>query len=150
MYRQENIFQRMGVDIARNTLAHWVIKSANVLLPVYKLLQHNITDFDVAYSDETRVQVLKEPDRPAENQSYMWCFIGGPPDKRSIVYYYDRGRAHTVIEELLDGFQGYLHCDGYISYDTYAKDHSVQLVGCWMHACRTICGKLRRWLKNQG
>ena len=136
LYRQESIFQRMGVDIARNTLAHWVIKSGELLLPLYKLLQDNIINYDIAYADETRVQVLNEPGRNPEAQSYMWCFIGGSPDKRSVIYHYDPGRAHTIVETVLDDFTGYLHCDGYGAYDTYASDHSVQLVGCWMHARR--------------
>jgi transposase len=38
LYRQEQIFQRMKVDIARNTLSHWVIKCGELLLPLYELL----------------------------------------------------------------------------------------------------------------
>jgi len=71
LYRQERIFQRMGVDIARNTLAHWMIKSSELLVPLYKLLQDNIITYDVAYADETRLQVLKETGRAAQSQSYM-------------------------------------------------------------------------------
>ena len=68
LYRQESIFQRMGVDIVRNTLAHWVIKSAEILEPIYKLLQYNISSYDVAYADETTVQVLKELGRDAQSK----------------------------------------------------------------------------------
>lgn len=136
LYRQESIFQRIGVDIARNTLSHWMIKSSDLLLPLYKLLQAEIISYPVAFADETRVQVLKEPERSPETGSYMWCFIGGAPGKRSILYAYDPGRAHTVIEDTLEDFSGYLHCDGYGAYDTYASDHPVELVGCWMHARR--------------
>jgi len=136
LYRQENIFQRMGVDIVRNTLARWVIKSAELLEPIYKLLQDNVISYDVAYADETTVQVLKELGRDAQSKSYMWCFIGGPPKLRSIIYHYDSGRAHTIIEDVLDDFKGYLHCDGFTAYDTYANKREVKLYGCWMHARR--------------
>ena len=98
LYRQEVIFQRMGIDIARNTLSNWVIKSAALLLPLYKLAQQTIIDHDVAYADETRVQVLKEPDRDAEAKSYMWVFIGGHVSKKAVVFHYNVSRAHTVIE----------------------------------------------------
>jgi transposase len=47
LYRQENIFQRMGVDIPRNTLSLWVIKTAQQLLPLYKLEQDIMVDYDV-------------------------------------------------------------------------------------------------------
>jgi hypothetical protein len=95
-----------------------------------------MVNYEIAYADETRVQVLKEPDKPPESQSYMWCFIGGALDSRSVIYHYDPGRAHTVLENMLEGFSGYLHCDGYVGYDTYASDHEVKLLGCWMHARR--------------
>ena len=136
LYRQEAIFQRMGIDIARNTLSHWVIKTAELLRPLYQCLQHQLITYDVAFADETRVQVLKEPDRPAEAKSYMWCFVGGPPDKRTIMFHYNQSRAHTVIEDMLEDFSGFLHCDGFVGYDTYASDHEVELVGCWMHGRR--------------
>jgi hypothetical protein len=41
-----------------------------------------------------------------------------------------------VIEQALDEFKGYLHCDGYGAYDTYAAKHEVKLSACWMHARR--------------
>jgi len=149
LYRQESIFQRMGVDIARNTLSNWVIKAADVVLPIYQRLQQNIIDYDIAYADETRVQVLKEPGRDATSHSYMWTVIGGPPDKRSIIYHYDPGRAHTVIEDILLDFKGYLHCDGFTGYDTYAADHDVQLIGCWMHGRRRFA-EIVKMTKSKG
>lgn len=149
LYRQENIFNRMGVDIARNTLSNWVIKSGDILQPIYDLLQADICSYDIAYADETRVQVLKEPDRNASSQSYMWCFIGGPPDKRSIIYHYDPGRSHVVIEEVMKSFSGSLHCDGYSGYDCYAQDRDVVLIGCWMHARRRFA-EIVKLTKSEG
>lgn len=112
-----------------------MIKSSQLLEPLYKLGQHIITTGDIAYADETRLQVLKEKERPPEAHSFMWTFIGGPPDKRFVLYHYNPSRAHTVIENILDDFTGWLHCDGFAAYDTYARTRDVKLVGCWMH-CR--------------
>jgi len=149
LYRQENIFRRMGVDIARNTLSLWMIKTAQILTGLYKLAQDIIISDDVAYSDETRVQVLKELNRKAEDKAYMWCFIGGSPEKRCVIYHYNISRAHTVIEEILEGFSGYLHCDGFGGYDAYASDHDVKLIGCWMH-CRRKFFEVARSTKSKG
>jgi hypothetical protein len=140
----------MGVEIARNTLSHWMIKVSELCLPLYKLLQHNIATYDVAYSDETTVQVLHEEDRLPESKSFMWCFIGGPPDKKCGFYHYDPGRSHGILLEMLEGFTGYLHCDGYSAYDTFAKVTSgVSLVGCWMH-CRRKFFEVAKTLKSEG
>lgn len=136
LYRQEQIFKRLNVDIARNTMANWMIKSGELLVPIYNLLLDNINNYDLAFADETIVQVLNEENRQAEQKSYMWCFIGGPPDKRSYIYHYYKSRAHTIIETLLPDFKGYLHCDGYQGYNTYANDHECILVGCWAHVRR--------------
>jgi transposase len=149
LYRQENIFRRMGVDIARNTLSLWIIKMAQVLTPIYKLGQDIIVGYDVAYADETRVQVLKEPNRKAEDKAYMWCFIGGAPEQRCVIYHYNISRAHTVIEEMLEEFSGFLHCDGFSGYDAYAIDHPVKLLGCWMH-CRRNFFEIARSTKSKG
>lgn len=150
LYRQESILQRMGIDIARNTLSHWMIKTSELLLPFYKLLVHGFTLYDIAYADETPVQVLKEPDRPAESKSYMWCFIGGPPDKRGIVYHYDTSRGHAVVLQMLENFQGWLHCDGHSAYDTYAKVvPGVMLIACWMH-CRRKFYDVAKSIKAEG
>jgi hypothetical protein len=36
----------------------------------------------VIHCDETRVHVMKEPDREPTSQSWMWVQIGGPPENR--------------------------------------------------------------------
>lgn len=150
LYRQETILQRMGIDIARNTLSHWMIKIGELFLPLYKLMQHNFTLYDIAYADETPVQVLKEPDRPAEAKSYMWCFVGGPPEKRSIIYHYDISRGHRVPLKMLEDFQGWLHCDGHPAYDAYARiTPGITLLGCWMH-CRRNFFEVTKTIKTEG
>ena len=149
LYRQEAIFKRMNVNIARNTLSHWMIQLSLLLRPLYNCLLDVINAYDVSYADETRIQVLKEKDRPPDAQSYMWCFIGGPPEKRSIIYHYNVSRAHHVVEEILPDFKGYLHCDGYGAYDTYAADHETKLSACWMH-CRRKFYEVTKIVKSEG
>jgi len=136
LYRQERAFKRIGVDIARATLSLWVIRCANLLAPLYKLLQANIQDYDVAFADETTFQVLKEPGRPAQSKSYMWAFGGGPPETFAYLYEYASGRSHEVPDNFLEGFSGYLHSDGFSAYETLACKREIKLVGCWFHARR--------------
>jgi len=136
LYRQEHILQRIGVDIPRATLSNWVIKCAELLSPLTKLLLDYIYNYDVGYADETTVQVLNEPGRSAQSKSYMWVFGGGPPDKFSLVYHYAPSRGHAVALEVLDSFTGYLHCDGYQGYDLLAKKTDIKQVGCWYHLRR--------------
>lgn len=111
LYRQEKILERMGIDIPRHTLCDWVMKTAEVLQPIVKCLQDNINQYDVAYADETPVQVLKHPNKPPTAKSYMWLYMGGPPDKFSVVYDYQSGRGGEHPKAFLQDFKGYLHSD---------------------------------------
>lgn len=136
LYRQEKMLTRIGVDIPRATLSLWVIKSAKLLEPLVKLAEAIIQNHDVAWADETRIQVLKEPGRKAKTKSWMWAFGGGPPDRFCLVYRYDTSRGHEVPYGFLDGFKGYLHCDGYSAYDLLSIKTGVTQVGCWYHVRR--------------
>jgi hypothetical protein len=100
-------------------------------------MQDNILDYDVSYADETRVQVLNELERKAEQQSFMWCFAGGNTTKFSIIFQYSPTRNHSIpLEFFGNDYAGYLHCDGYSAYETMAKKNKVILVGCMLHARR--------------
>lgn len=65
--------------------------------------------------DETRIQVLKEPERNPETDSFMWLFRSGENGLPPIVlYHYTETRARYNAVDFLDGFSdGYLETDGY-------------------------------------
>jgi transposase len=137
LYRQEQQFQRMGVDLARNTLSLWVIRAAALLEPLEKLMLDEIINYDIAYSDESRVQVLKEAGREAQSLSWMWQFCGGATNKFSMIYRYDISRSHEVPLKFFEDFAGFLHCDGHSAYDALAKkNNKIKLSGCLYHARR--------------
>lgn len=77
LYRQEKIFERLGVELKRQTMASWVIKIAESCEALLDLLRAEIRSGPLIQIDETPVQVLKEPGRPATTKSYMWLFRGG-------------------------------------------------------------------------
>ncbi len=137
LYRQEQMLKALGIDILRATMSHWVIKCSQLLQPLVNLLQDDILDYNVAYADETTVQVLKEDNKKAQSKSYMWCYAGGKPDRFCYIYTYHPSRQYKIPIEFFSDFNGYLHCDGYQAYDDLAKKNpEVLLVGCWYHARR--------------
>ncbi|MBA2653558.1 MAG: IS66 family transposase [Gammaproteobacteria bacterium] len=137
LYRQEQILRRIGVDIPRATLSLWVIRCAELLKPLTKFLHKYIMSYDVAYSDETTLQVLKEPNKTVQSKKYMWLFAGGSPDKFAFYYHYHPDRSHTVPKEFFADYKGYLHCDGFPGYETLAtKNNNITLSGCMYHARR--------------
>lgn len=52
--------------------------------------------------------------RRAQTKSYMWLFRSGEDDGPPIILYkYSEIRSGNTAAEFLDGFHGYLMCDGY-------------------------------------
>lgn len=149
LYRQEEILQRYGIDIARNTLGDWMIRCGTLIEPLITLFRQTINDYDVAFADETQLQVLKQPEKTATQQSYMWLFIGGPPDKRCILYHYDPSRGQQVPLSVLAHYQGYLHIDGYQGYLPLIATRRVKAVACLAHIRRKFV-EITRTVKIPG
>jgi transposase len=136
LYRQESQFERLGIDLGRGTLSRWMIICGERIQPLINLLNDQQKDYPVLHCDETRVQVLQEPGREARAQSFMWVRVGGPPTRPIRLFDYHPGRSGEVACQLLDGYQGYLHCDGYAGYDKAIEQNQLTRVGCWAHARR--------------
>jgi transposase len=150
LYRQEKMFNDSGVPVTRATLGHWVIQSANLLTPLVKLMTADIHDYDIAYADETPLQVLKEKGRLPSQKSYMWLFIGGPPDKRAFVYEYHPTRGHAVANNFFADFRGYLHADCYKAYTELGLTEHIEHVACWAHARRYFVDVVKSNPKKKG
>ena len=141
LYRQEQQFARYGVELSRQTLANWMLHGANTWLCIlYDRMQAYLLEQDIAYADETTFQVLREPGRAAENKSYLWLYRTGPASPPIVLYDYQQTRGAEHPERFLAGFTGYLHVDGYSSYN---KVSGVILVGCWAHARRKFVEALK-------
>jgi transposase len=136
LYRLENILARYGGEFSRATLANWVIALARPLQPLINLIRDHQLAGDLIMADETRVQVLKEPGRPATSDKFMWVTLGGPPGQPSVLFEYDPSRSQEVPLRLLDGFHGYLQTDGYAGYNAVCLINNITQLGCWDHARR--------------
>jgi transposase len=134
--RFEYVLARAGVAVARQTLARWVIGTAQALQPLANLMRDRLLEGTLIQMDETPVQVLKEPGREPSARSYMWVQRGGPPGKPVILFEYDPSRSQQVPLKLLADWQGYLMVDGYEGYNAIEMQPGVIRLGCWAHARR--------------
>lgn len=141
LYRQEKQLKRMGLDLSRQTMANWIIYGADRwFTPLYNRMHQLLLKLDILHADETTLQVLREPGRPATTKSYLWLYrtgIEGPP---IVLYDYQKTRAGENPKRFLTGFKGYLQVDGYAGYH---KVENVTLVGCWAHARREFSDVLK-------
>lgn len=136
LYRVETLLARHGIDLPRQTLARWMIGCAERLQPLINLLRDHLLAHDVLHMDETPVQVLKEPDRPAQSRSYMWVQSGGPPGQRVVLFDYDASRSGAVPKALLGDYAGHLVTDGYEGYNAVVAANGITHLACWAHARR--------------
>ena len=135
-YRQEKQFSRLGVDLPRATMCGWAMKVAERCQPLLDLFFGEIRSGPLIHIDETTLQVLKEPGRPATSKSYMWVFRGGPEGKPTLMYQYHPTRAGDVAVRFLRDFKGYVQTDGYAGYDFLDGHPDYIHVGCWAHVRR--------------
>lgn len=134
LYRCETIFERVGIELKRGTLAHWMIGVGERIQPLINLLNDDIIDDTYLQMDETRVQVLQEPGKRAESLSYMW--VRARPGRNPIILFeYDPTRSGAVPVKLLEGFKGHLQTDGYEGYNRVAALPGMTRGGCFAH-CR--------------
>jgi hypothetical protein len=136
LYRLAKIFARFGVDLGRGTMAGWMIKMGDLIVPLINLMNETQLSYDILQMDETTVQVLKEPGRAATSKSYMWVRRGGPPSRPVILFDYDPSRSGAVPFRLLADFKGTLQTDGYEGYAATAARDDIVHVGCLAHARR--------------
>jgi transposase/uncharacterized coiled-coil protein SlyX len=133
LYRQEQWLTSRGLELLRQTLANWVMRGADLLEPVYLRMREVLVEQDALHADETPVQVLHEPERPAQSQSRMWVYCNGREGPPLVLYDYQTGRGSEHPMRFLHGFSGYLHVDGYEAYEKLAN---VELAGCFAHVRR--------------
>lgn len=135
--RQEKDWKQYGVAITRATMANWVIRNSEAFFrPMYEYFHRKLLERGFAMADETPLQVLHEPNRRAQTKSYMWLFRSGEDGGVPIILYkYSPTRAGDNAVEFLQGFQGYLMCDGYSGYN---KVPDAKRTACWAHIRRYL------------
>ena len=135
--RQEKDWKQYGASITRKTMANWVIQNSEAFfLPMYEYFQRKLLEREFAMADETPLQVLHEPGRRAQTQSYMWLFRSGEDGLPPIILYkYSETRAGENAVDFLRGFKGYLMCDGYSGYN---KVPDAKRTACWAHIRRYL------------
>lgn len=136
LYRIEEMFQEIGVDLPRQTQARWVIAHAEAARPVFNLLCERLLSEFYISCDETHTQVLKENGKPAESKSYMWVRSTPHGKNKIILFDYAATRSSEAAKKLLSEYEGYVQVDGYAGYDFLSIQKNIIRIGCNMHGRR--------------
>ena len=123
LYRQEQIWKRLGIELKRGTMANWVIQtSQKYLTPFSDAFLKELLRQSVIHADETVLQVNREPGRNATDESRIWAYASGKRSEKQIRYFrYKASRKGACAEEVLKGFSGVLVADGYSGYNVVSS-----------------------------
>ena len=135
LYRQEHIFARSGVKLARSSLAEWVGVCGVRLQPLGDALRDAILAQPILHADETPVQVL-EPGSKKTHRAYLWAYTPGVfQDLNAVVYDFTPGRSGSYARTFLGNWNGQLVCDDYAGYKA-CFEQGITEIGCMAHARR--------------
>jgi transposase len=134
IHRQEKAWRRLGIPLTRQTMNNWGIRcSQDYFEPIYDELHRLLLLQDIAQSDGTVLQVLREPGKPAQSDSQMWLYRSSCGANIPIVLYdYQPDKKQERPRDFLAGFSGYLLTDGAQSY--HCLPDRIIVVGCFAHA----------------
>ena len=147
------MFKQYGIELSRKTMADWMIRCSELLVPIYQRLKAIQLQQTVMNADETPLKVIHED----KSRCYMWVYCTGndsPPDKSTDQRPTPQHRACTTIKtherdagprDYLDGYQGYLQVDGYAGYE----QTEATLAGCFAHARRKFIEVQRAQVKGK-
>ena len=136
--RQEREFARYNLNLSTKTMANWVICCADRYLKLlYGRMKEVFLKSHYIHCDESRIQVLGEPEQEGNTKNWMWVYLtdsySGTP--QMVLFDYERPRAGYHPKTFLgEEFEGYLTCDGYQAYHSLGS--KIKVSGCFAHARR--------------
>jgi transposase len=148
LYRLNEIFARMGVDIPDSTMVDWCGRAMQVLQPLIERIDAAIMASDLLHADDTPIRVLDRSLRDkgmgkGVKKGRIWTYVRdqrpwagtSPP---GAVYYFAPDWKEEHVHRHLQQSSGILQADG---YKGYGKLYSAGAVGpsrfkeaaCWAH-----------------
>jgi transposase len=140
LHRQESIFARQGVFLARSTTCDWLAACAELLHPLYKLMVSIVLRSRYLHTDDTGVKNRRPPE-DATALSRLWVYRGDENHPYN-VFDFTVSRKRDGPERFLADYQGYLHADAFSGYDRLYLPKaegavaSIVEVACNAHARR--------------
>jgi len=151
LYRQAEIFARMGADIPDSTLVDWCGRAMKALQPLIERIEADIMASDVLHADDTPIRVLDKSLRDrglgkGVRKGRIWAYVrdqrpwagASPP---GAVYTFAPDWKEEHVQRHLANTCGILQADGYKGYAKLyepERDGTPRLreAACWAHLRR--------------
>ena len=138
LYRQEEIYARSGVHIARSSMAQWIGICGVRLKPLADALQAFILGHAVVHADETPVALLA-PGRGKTKRAYVWVYrTTNFVAQRAVLFDFCTSRGGEHPQRMLKDFNGTLVSDDYSGYHRLQAQERITGALCMAHARRKL------------
>ncbi len=151
LYRQHEIFARMGADIPESTLVGWCSRVMKTLSPLIERIEADIMGSDLLHADDTPIRVLGRSLRDkglgkGVRQGRIWAYVrdqrhwvGSSPPGAVYAFAPDWKEEHVLGH--LANVRGILQADGYKGYGKLYEPEPdgtrrLREVACWAHLRR--------------
>ncbi len=140
LYRQTQIYARVGVELERSTLAGWLGGVAHLVQPLVDALGRYVLMANKLHADDTPVPVL-EPGRGVTKTGRLWTYVrddrpAGSTDAPAVWFQYSPDRKGERPLTHLRHFTGILQADGYAGFDRLYERGDIMEAACWAHVRR--------------
>jgi hypothetical protein len=138
-YRIEQMYERLGVPIPRQTLCGWSGMAAEAVQLIMAAIKREVFADGYVQIDETPVK-YQDPEREGTcGTGYLW--VCHNPARQVSVMAWHTGRGTACLQQIVpQEFQGLIQCDGYGVYETFAsskeRQGAITLAGCLAHVRR--------------
>ena len=138
-YRIEQMYERAGVPIPRQTLCGWAGMAHDASALIIKAIKREVFADGYVQIDETPIK-YQDPERQGVcGTGYLWVVHN--PVRNISLFEWHTGRGAVCLESLVPrDYTGLIQCDGYSAYESFikspARKGSLQLAGCLAHARR--------------
>ena len=140
LYRQEEIYARVGVELERTTLADWVGGASQLLAPLVEALRRHVMGAAKLHADDTPVPVLA-PGLGRTKTGRLWTYVrddrpAGDATPPGVWFAYSPDRKGEHPQGHLRHFAGTLQADGYAGFDQVYETGRIREAACWAHVRR--------------
>jgi len=151
LYRQHEIFARMGADIPESTLVGWCGRAMKTLSPLIERIEADIMGSDLLHADDTPIRVLDRSLRDkglgkGVRQGRIWAYVrdqrpwAGSAPPGAVYRFAPNWKEEHVLSHLANA-RGILQADGYKGYaKLYAPEPGgvprLREAACWAHLRR--------------
>jgi len=140
LYRQQEIYERQGVELDRSTLADWVGQTSALLEPLVEVLRRHVMSAEKLHADDTPVPVLA-PGLGKTKLGRLWTYVrddrpAGDPTPPAVWFAYSPDRKGEHPQAHLRSFTGTLQADAYGGFNALYESGRIQEAACWAHARR--------------